>query len=64
MPESRISTFGQAFVVFLIALPIVLVILPLLLAKTGNAVLCPKFGIPEINYEWAVVIMAITWLLF
>jgi hypothetical protein len=64
MPQSQISSYGEGFVIFLIALPIVLLLLPWLLAKMWNAVLCPKFGIPEINYQWAVVMMAIAWLLF
>lgn len=64
MPKSQISSFGEGFVAFLIVLPIVLLLVPWLLAKMWNAVLCPKFGIPEISYQWAIVMMAIACLLF
>jgi uncharacterized membrane protein len=64
MPEHNISSYKEGFFTFLISLPFVLFVFPWILSRLWNAALSTKFGMPQITYQWAIVIMAVAWLLF
>jgi len=44
---------------FCIAIPIALFIYPWLISKIWNAVMVPKFGLPTLNFKYALVIIVL-----
>jgi len=63
LPDSAITSYRESIIIFLIALPVVLFVLPWLLTRIWNSAISKKFGVTTINYKWAIVLMAIVWLI-